>query len=106
MLSLSGLLDLSADTPMGEWVRQSFNSCFAKCDFKNKLSDFCTKSALFTVGQVEQEAFFSNFQHMRDDAVLYFQHCPRNVKLVISLIFFSHATILVMGWSFVESGES
>lgn len=70
VLSLSGLLDLSADTPMAGWVRQSFNSCFAKCDFKNKLSNFCTKSALFTVGQVKQEAPFSGFQHMRDDAVL------------------------------------
>lgn len=70
VLSLSRLLDLSADTPVSGRLRQSFNSCFAKRDFKNKLSNFCTKSALFTIGQVKQKAPFSGFQHIRDDAVL------------------------------------
>ena len=38
---------------MDELVRQCVNNYFEKCDFKNKLTNFCTKYAFFTISQLK-----------------------------------------------------
>lgn len=103
---------------MDELVRQCVNNYFEKCDFKNKLTNFCTKYAFFTISQLKlnppppkkapkQKAQLLQLSTRR--MMLYYSYFNISRELLncfTSLIFFSHATILVMGWLFVESRKS